>query len=220
MSRSIVIILMACFVVACSGGSGEGSPDASLSGSDSPEAAVTNLLSDLKDGEFSAAVPLAIPGQSALASLAEGATVEDVAFAFREGDELITNNFWSGFAQTVESFLLESPDVVGTTNSEAEGVAFDIVHVRSSGDLERTFTTRDVDGYRIDIFATFGPSLASRLYSPVERLFTSTDPDAAFVLGAMREQVPSLHMAALTPGLAPNVVQDILQLIELITRVN
>jgi hypothetical protein len=36
----------------------------------------------------------------------------------------------------------------------------------------------------------------------------------------MREQVPSFYMAAETPNLAPNVVQDLLQLIELITRIS
>lgn len=212
-------MLMALALFSCSGGQGEDPSDRSGVGAESSEAAVTELLGDLGLGEFSEAVALTIPGQAALASLAEGATVEDVATGLRDGDEVIATNFWSGFAQTVEPSLLDTPAVTGSASAEAENVAFDVVSV-SGGEVERTFTTRDVDGYRIDIFATFGPSLASRLYPPVERLFDSDDPDAVFVLGALRDQVPSLHMAALTPGLAPNVVQDILQLIELITRIN
>ncbi|HEY5891053.1 MAG TPA: hypothetical protein VIW94_10180 [Acidimicrobiia bacterium] len=213
------LVLAALVLVSCSGDRGADPDDGFGSGADSAEEAVTELLVHLSSGEFSAAVPLTIPGQAALASLAEGATVEDVANGLRDGDETIANNFWSGFAQTVEPALLEAPAVIGSSPATVEDVAFTVVTV-SGGAVERTFTTRDLEGHRIDIFATFGPSLAARLYAPVERLFESTDPDAAFILGELREQVPALHMAAQTPGLAPNVVQDILQLIELITRIN
>jgi hypothetical protein len=213
------LLALAVAVAACSGGGGTDVPDDPGNGASSPEAAVSELLGHLKLGEFGEAVPLAIPGQAVLASLAEGATVEDVANGLRDGDELIVNNFWSGFAQTVEPFLIDTPELAGSEPVETQGVSFDVVTVRSTGG-ERTFTTRDVEGHRVDIFATFGPSLASRLYPAVERLLGSPEEDAIFVLGAMRDQVPSLHMAALTPGLAPNVVQDILQLIELVTRIS
>lgn len=216
---SHTLVVVALVLVSCAGGQGADPEDGFGSGADSAEAAVTDLLAHLKSGEFSAALPLTIQGQAVLASLAEGATVEDVADGLRDGDEVIANNFWSGFAQTVEPALLDAPVVVGSSAATVEDVAFTVVTVGGGG-VERTFSTRDVDGYRIDIFATFGPSLAGRLYPPVERLFDSADPDAVYILGAMRDQVPSLHVAAQTPGLAPNIVQDILQLIELITRIN
>jgi hypothetical protein len=77
-----------------------------------------------------------------------------------------------------------------------------------------------VDGHRVDLFATFGPALAGRLYPQIELLFETQSEDATFILSHMREQVPSLYRAVETPDLAPNVVQDLLQLIELITRIN
>lgn len=212
--------MLALTSAACSGSNPQGDQGQPDTGADSPEAAVEQLLGHLREGEFSEAVPLATPDQAALASLAEGASVSDVAEGLREGDQLIANNFWSGFAQSVQSWLIVNPRVAGSEAAESEGAAFEVVTVSSEGDVDRTFITKDDDGYRIDIFATFGPSLASRLYPQVERLFDSSEEDASLVLARLRDQVPSLHMAAQTPGLAPNVVQDILLLIELITRVN
>lgn len=213
------LLVLALLLTACGGGGTETDSDLPGTGADTPEAAVEELLTHLEDGDFTAAVPFAIPEQAALASLAEGATVEDVAGGLRDGDSVIANNFWSGFAQTVERFLLDAPEVTGSDPAEAEGVQFDLVSVASGGEV-RTFATRDVDGFRVDLFATFGPSLASRLYPQVERLLLETDEDSTLVLAGLRDQVPSLHMAAQTPGLAPNVIQDVLQLIELITRVS
>jgi hypothetical protein len=167
------LLALAVAVAACSGGGGTDVPDDPGNGASSPEAAVSELLGHLKLGEFGEAVPLAIPGQAVLASLAEGATVEDVANGLRDGDELIVNNFWSGFAQTVEPFLIDTPELAGSEPVETQGVSFDVVTVRSTGG-ERTFTTRDVEGHRVDIFATFGPS--SRLQGEQQ--------EAAAVLGS------------------------------------
>ena len=78
---------------------------------------------------------------------------------------------------------------------------------------------RDVDGQRVDLFASFGASLAGAMVSPVELLLgTSTDESRA-ILAALREVVPSLLVAASDPDLSPEAVQGILQLVEMITRV-
>lgn len=218
MSKWIALVLVT--ITACSSAGSQSDLAESGSGAESPESAVGELLEHLGQGEFSAAVPFAVPGQSALASLAEGASVADVAEGLRDGDGLIADNFWTGFAQSVSSWLDDNPQVTGSETVTTEGQNFEVVTVSSDGDIDRIFIAKEDDGYRVDTFATFGPSLASRLYPQVERLFDSAEEDAPYVLAQLREQVPSLHMAAQTPGLAPNVVQDILLLIELITRIN
>lgn len=216
LSIAAVVALMA----ACSGdGATEGSVD-SDTGAETPEAAVEQLFSLLQEGEFVDAASLAIPEQAALASLAEGAPTEEVAAALRDGDAVVAANFWSGFAQSVDDMLAQGVDVMGSTPATAEGVEFSIVEIDTGGGDLRQMTTREVDGYRIDIFATFGPALAARLYPQVEALLSDPTGDASIILTGLREQVASLYIASETPELAPNLVQDILQLIELITRVS
>jgi hypothetical protein len=220
MRRSLFLLALLAAFGACSDGSSGADPGDPAPGAESPEAAVSELIEALAAGEFNDAVPLGVPGQAALAALAEGAAVADVAAALRESDSLIASNFWSGFAQSVGLWLTGAPVVAGSEQGEAEGIPFGLVSVQSGSGPERILMTRDVGGHRVDIFATFGPSLASRLYPQVERLLETPGEDASLVLAALQEQVPSLHMATQTPGLAPNVVQDILLLIELITRVS
>ncbi|MGF1617409.1 MAG: hypothetical protein ACFCU2_06315 [Acidimicrobiia bacterium] len=214
----VVVAVLAASVVACSGnGDAENQTGA---GAETAEQAVEDLFSMLAAGEFGSASALAVPEQSALAALAEGASVEDVASGLRDGDAGIASNFWSGFAQSVDSLLSEGVEVVGASATTAQDVEFTIVEiVTGSGDIHH-IATREVDGHRVDLFATFGPSLASRLYPQIELLFDQPSEDAAFILVRMREQVPSFYVAAETPNLAPNVVQDLLQLIELITRLS
>lgn len=213
-------LLLACMmvVVSCSGPGNAADPSAS--GAESPEQAVEDLFAMLSAGDFGTAASLAVPEQSALAALAEGASVDDVASGIRDGDAGIATNFWSGFAQTIDSLLGEGVEVVGSSEASTQGVEFTVVEiVTGSGDVHH-IVTRDVDGHRVDLFATFGPALAGRLYPQIEQLFNQPSADATFILAEMREQVPSLYMAAETPNLASNVVQDLLQLIELITRIS
>jgi thiamine monophosphate kinase len=206
-------------VVALGACSGSGDPEQQVGrGAETAEQAVEDLFSMLAAGEFGSASNLAVPEQSALAALAEGASVADVAAGLRDGDARIASNFWSGFAQSIDSLLGQGVEVVGSSTTTTQEMDFTIVEiVTGSGDVHH-IATREVDGHRVDLFATFGPSLAGRLYPQIELLFDEPSEDASFVLARMREQVPSFHMAAETPNLAPNVVQDLLQLIELITR--
>ncbi len=214
--RCLAVAILIVAGGACSG-PGE-SADQPGSGAETAEQAVGELFSMLAAGEFGSASDLAVPDQSALAALAEGALVEDVAAGLRDGDAAIASNFWSGFAQSIDSLLGEGVEVVGSATTTAQDVEFTVVEiVTGSGDIHH-IVTREVDGHRVDLFATFGPSLASRLYPQIELLFDEPSEDASLILARMREQVPSLYVAAETPNLAPNVVQDLLQLIELITR--
>lgn len=216
--RLLAVAVLITAAVGCSGsGATSQQPD---SGAETAEQAVEELFALLAAGEFASASTLAVPEQSALAALAEGALVADVASGLREGDAGIARNFWSGFAQSIETLLGGGVEVVGSSATTAQDVEFTVVEiVTGSGDVHH-IATREVNGHRVDLFATFGPSLASRLYPQIELLFDEPSEDASLILTRMREQVPSFYMAAETPNLAPNVVQDLLQLIELITRIS
>lgn len=216
--RLSALVLAALFLFGCSGTEEPGAQ--SGKGAESAEQAVEELFALLAAGEFASAASLAVPEQSALAALAEGASVADVVSGLRDGDAGIAANFWSGFAQSIDGFLDQGVEVVGSEPVTTQGVDFTIVEIVIGAGDRHHVATRDVEGHRVDLFATFGPALAGRLYPQIELLFDSPSEDATFILNRMREQVPSLYRAVETPDLAPNVVQDLLQLIELITRIN
>jgi hypothetical protein len=212
------LILTAVILFGCSGPEEPGAQPAD--GAETAEQAVEDLFTLLAAGEFASAASLAVPEQSALAALAEGASVEDVVSGLRDGDEGIAANFWSGFAQSIDGFLAQGVEVVSSEPVTTQGVDFTIVEIVTGGGDVHHVATRDVEGHRVDLFATFGPALAGRLYPQIELLFDAPSDDASLILSRMREQVPSLYRAVETPDLAPNVVQDLLQLIELITRIS
>ncbi len=177
------------------------------------------LIESLGSGDFDSAVPLAVVNQAALATLAEGATFGQVAEAVRNSDVAIVANFWAGFAQGAGSFLTESVQLEPGDSVERDGLVFEVVRVIPESGGEREVMTREDDGYRIDLFASFAPGLAPRMVGPVERLLAAQTADARLVLSELREAVPSLLVAAERPGQPPDVVQSVLRLVELITRV-
>lgn len=219
LSRARVLVAVMLVVTAC-GGNDDGTPPITTGpGAESAEAAVEELRSSLVSGDFASASALAVPNQAALASLAEGAAFSDVARALENGDAQVAANFWSGFAQGVGDTFPPGAVVAASGTQTESGTEFHLVGVTAGTGSERTVITQDIDGHRVDLFASFASGFASRLISPIEILLTSTTEDAALILGEMKETVPSLVVAGSDESLTPEAVQEILQLIELITRV-
>ena len=187
-------------------------------GAASPEEAVSQLQAALAEGDFQSASSLAVPGQAALASLAEGAAFIQVADALENADAKVASNFWSGFAQGAGEVLAESANIEFLGTESESGIEFSLVAVNSPG-AERRMVTRDVEGHRIDLFASFAVSVAQRMLSPVELLLNSSGEDATVILLELQNVVPSLLVAANEEGLPPESVQSILQLVEMITRI-
>lgn len=189
-------------------------------GSDSSVGAVDDLVGLLGIPDFAAASHLVVPGHAALAALAEGATFAQVADALDEGDAAVASNFWAGFAQGAGSFLAGSVTTSDGPVLKEEGFDYHAVEVTLDDGSTRQIYTREVDGFRIDLFASFGGGFADRMIPPVERLINSQTDDALVVVSELKTVVPSLLVAANQPGRTTQSVQDILRLIELITRVS
>jgi len=186
----------------------------------SPEAAVETLLTAINEPDFVTASRLAVPGHAALASLAEGAAFADVAEALRTGDAEVAANFWSGFAQGSGRFLVGSV-AVAEKGSHTEGESsFTIVEVVPPSGEARNVLVREENGWRIDLFASFGSGLADKMIAPAERLLSTQTEDAILILTELKTIVPSLLAAANQPGTSPDVAQQLLALVEVITRVN
>lgn len=220
MSRRLLFAVTLMVLAACAG---EVTPDPTTipvgPGAETPSAAIDQLVAALNEPDFEAAAELAVPGQAALASLAEGAPFDVVAEALRVGDRDVAANFWSGFAQGTQNFLTGPVDVSLDGQVEQDGVDFEVVIVVLDGGGTRSLLTRESDGYRVDLFASFGAGLADKMVTPVERLLTTQTDDARLILDRLGEIVPSLLAAASQPGTPTNVSQQLLALVEVITRV-
>jgi len=189
-------------------------------GAETPQEAVENLVVLLNDPDFTAAGRLMVPGHAALASLVEGATFAQVADAIEDGDVAVASNFWAGFAQGAGSFLTGSVTTSNGPVVNESGLDFHTVEVTLDDGSRRQILTRDAKGFRIDLFASFAAGLADKMIPPVERLITSQTDDASIILPALKEIVPSLLVAASQPDMTPRSIQEILRLLELITRVS
>ncbi|HEY6629407.1 MAG TPA: hypothetical protein VI193_10525 [Acidimicrobiia bacterium] len=219
MRRRVALVLLVVAAVACRGTESANTTITRGPGASSAVEAVEELHALLVDGDFAAASSLAVPDHAALASLAEGANSAEVADALETGDEAIAANFWSGFAQGFGEVLsgeIAVDDAGPATNS---GVEFHLVNVTPDSGNARHLVTQEMDGHRVDLFASFGAGLADRLISPVEILVDTPTGDNAVILAALQEVVPSLLLAASDETLNPEARQNVLKLVELITRV-
>lgn len=215
-------LLAAILVIAACSGDGAEPVESSVppgEGAASPSEAVTELVAAMDVPDFSDASRLAMPGHAALASLAEGATFGDVAGALREGDEEVAANFWAGFAQGAGSFLTGDIAVNGGDTVTRDDVEFHQVNVSTEAGGSRSVLVQESNGYRIDLFASFGAGLADKMMGPVERLLNTQTEDARLIMSNLRGIVPSLLAASELPGASAEVSQRLLALVEVITRV-
>lgn len=213
LSRLLAVVLV---LGACAGG--EELPPGPDNGAESPEAAVQELVTAFGTPDFDAAARLAMPGHAALASLAEGASFGDVAEALRGDGRLVSSNFWSGFAQGAGDYLVSGGAVSAAGPEVVSDVEFQRVLITLQDGTERSVFVRDSDGYRIDLFASFGGGMAARMIQPVERLVITQTDDARLILAELRGVVPSLLLAAQNPDLMPTVRNDLTRLVEVIMR--
>ena len=180
--RSFVLIALIVMAAAC-GDPETGETTITLgSGADSPAQAVEDLGTFLSEGDFAAASALAVPGQAALASLAEGASPGEVADALENGDTEIAANFWSGFAQGAGETLTGELEVAEAGTQTESEVEFHIVEVSPEAGGEGRVITQDVDGHRVDLFASFGAGLSESLILPYEQLLETQSEDGAVIL--------------------------------------
>lgn len=215
---SRLAVVGALVLVACGGVE----PEATIppgEGAATPVGAVEELVEAINVPDFAEASRLAVPEHAALASLAEGATFGEVAAALRDGDQEIAANFWAGFAQGTGNFLTGDVTVAEDGTLEQDDLEFNTIMVTPPSGGDRSVLVREVDGYRIDLFASFGSGLADKMTAPVERLLITQTDDARLILAALQEIVPSLLVATQLPGTTGEVSQQLLTLIEVITRV-
>ena len=193
---------------------------ARTNGAESALQAVEGVVAAVSDGTFDEAGTLAVKDQAALAALAEGASFTDVATALRESDPEVAANFWSGFAQGAGSYLAGTVSYFEGDSTTVDGVTFESIRVLPADGSERTLWVRTSEIYEVDLFASFGAGLADKMIGPVERLLSAQTDDSRYILGRLQAVVPSLSVASENAGVSTEARQQILALVELITRVS
>jgi hypothetical protein len=214
---------LAFAVVAAACGGDEVASESTIApgrGADTPVGAVEELVAAINAPDFADASRMAMPGQAALTALAEGATFDEVARALSEGDGEIAANFWTGFAQETGGFLSGDFSAADDGTVSQADVEFHMITVTPSDGSPRTVVVRNADGYRVDLFASFGSGLADKMIGPVERLLTTKTADSQLILAELQTIVPSLHVAANLSGTTAEASQQLIALIEVITRVS
>jgi hypothetical protein len=220
MSLRVSALVLVVLLAGCGGGATDPTePAVTGDGAETPIDAVNELVEAMSVPDFADASRLAMPGHAALAALAEGASFSEVADALRSGDAEIAANFWTGFAQETGGFLSGEIEVVDGETVTENGIDFHSVVVTPAGGTSRELIVRDEDGYRVDLFASFGAGLADRMTGQVERLLVTQSDDARLIMESLRGIVPSLLAAAELPGTPAGVSQELLSLVEVITRV-
>jgi len=215
-----VVSLLALVLAACGGDASEDStPEVIGPGADTPVAAVEAMIDAINTADFAAAGQMSVPGQAALASLAEGATFGDVADALEEADGQVAVNLWSGFAQGAGSLLTGDVSISEDSVITQDEVDFHQVVVTTADGESRIVLVREVDGHRVDLFASFGKAWADKMIAPVERLLTTQTDEARLILTELQQIVPSLLATASLPGTTGAESQQLLALVEVITRV-
>jgi hypothetical protein len=195
----VFVALFALVVASCTAEDGTPTTAAALPGAESPELAVERFLAALVAEDWQATSPMVYEDQLALLASIEGVTPPETAAMLREGvPPVVRANFWSGFVegfpvfaeQDVGEILIGSTEVF-TVGGEQFG-AVQVVFRYQPG--AGAWVTRAEDGrWRVDMFATFGPSFANPLREWLETL--PDDEDGRLIREMMAAQASSFEGA-------------------------
>jgi hypothetical protein len=164
----------------------ESTTTTTLGGAASPEEALTDLFDALVAGSFEDTATLTFDDQLALLVSLEGFDIADTAAMLTGGlPALVRENFWESFASGFPAFAeedLASVLIGGGEEFSVEGNGFATVAValRQSEGSGDWIARRDSQGrWRLDLFATFGPSFATPFRDWLAAMTPGPDADVA-----------------------------------------
>jgi hypothetical protein len=167
-----------------------------VSGATTPLEAATAWLDALAIGKYGDADRAVVGDQFVLLLALE-------SYSLDLYDDLVTNgvspavsrNFWESFVGGVRGFTgadITEVEVIGAGPFDAYGRSFAVVDAQSPrGDLTIVVVEGGDGWWRVDLFATFGPTFAPLLNLWVDRLGNGAPPEIA-----LAGQLPSLRVAS------------------------
>jgi hypothetical protein len=148
-------------------------------------------------GQSEVAADLTVQEQMPWLAMAEGASIAQAAGLSEGGSREVAVNYWQGFA----GGALEAGLAVGEVEEiEVGDHRFAVIALQPDEDL--TLILRLDDQWRVDVVASFGSSLATRLAEAVQVLAANRGPDADLLADLITEQRDSVEVAigATRPG--------------------
>jgi hypothetical protein len=199
--RKVVFVLILMLVAGCTTPPPpETTTTTTLGGAGSPEEALTGLFDAVMGGNYQATATLTFDDQMALLVSLEGFEMAETASMLSGGlPLLVRENFWEAFSAGFPAFAeedLASVLIGGGELFSVEGKGFATVAValRQSEGSGDWIARRDTQGrWRLDLFATFGPSFATPLRDWLAGFDTS--PEADMARAALADQRASLLAA-------------------------
>lgn len=162
----------------------ESTTTTTLGGAATPEEALTGLFAAIADGNYQDTATLTFDDQLALLISLEGFEIADTAAMLTDGlPATVRENFWKSFASGFPAFAEEelAGVLIGAGEQfsvEGKGFATVAVALRQSEGSGDWIARRDLQGrWRLDLFATFGPSFATPLRDWLAALGTGANAD-------------------------------------------
>ncbi len=202
----IPFMLMLVMATGCFSGSTTTTLDAV---SDSREAAevVEALLAAVDGGDFEGAAALTLTDQMAWVVMAEGGTLNQAAGLLEDGLDEVAANYWQGFSETVE---VADIGVRAVEEQEVDESRFAVVAL--NGQLQ--LILRNSEGWRVDIIASFAPTLVNRLIEAARVVEANQGDQATSMRAILVAQRPSVAAAAGQSGLPEGTRTELLALLE------
>ena len=166
----------------------------SRTGAESPELAVSAIISGLSQGDDAMLGDATLSDQLGLLALVEGASTSDASAALGFASEQVAARFWRSFADGISDFIdsgVEGIRIGDVAVIDVPGARYATVAVSFPLDsADRVFVVTDVDGWKVDLVATFPGAFVSSFPFAVERASSpGVDPE---LLASLVRQATSL----------------------------
>jgi hypothetical protein len=175
-----------------------------------PEEVASTLVAALESGDFGGAARLTITDQLPWVVMAEGASLAQAAGLQPADLVTVAENYWEGFSGSAPQL----PAIEAGAVEEAEVGGLGFATVPLEGRLR--LVLRREESWRLDIIASFAPTLVNRLIESAELVEANRGEDADLLRQVLSQQWPSVEMASRQPGLPSTTRDDLARLLEIL----
>ena len=166
------------------------------------------LITAVEAGNFEQAAALTITEQMPWVVMAEGASLAQAAQLGPDEVAEVAANYWRGFADAAHL-----PGDGGEVEEVMVGDSrFAVVSLEGQLQLVLRFDQE----WRVDVIASFAPTIANRLLEAAAAVEANRGDNALEMRQMMAEQRTSVEMAARSPGLPTQTQEDLNALLEVL----
>lgn len=203
----IVILVAVLMLGACRGGGGSTTTVVEEEGADAASV-VADLIAAVRAGNFDEAAALTVTEQMPWVVMAEGASLAQAAQLGPEEVVEVAANYWRGFADAAHL-----PEEGGAVEEITVGDnRYAVVSLEGRLQLVLRFDQT----WRVDVIASFAPTIANRLLEAAEAVEANRGDYARGLREMLAEQRNSVEVAARDRGLPAATREDLDALLEVL----